>query len=271
VEKDVERWPALAGYRGLRDPDVHRHFNGTLFSFGTYGMDSDTWGPQQEILRGLGLEYRVGWMGSSEESEAFIKSRLDADLPILFYLWDPHPLIEQYKLSRIQLPRYEGSHPYLEGKTDFPVDVLEKVFSSKLASFAPEVHDFYIRFRIDNAVQRQIMLAVDSQGLSVPQATCAWIRTPANTERWRRWLESDVTCPIGHYLVNETSCELCPQGSGSLGGRLTKCTQCAAGAFFLQDCADAPGTGSVSSELSTRWLIRLLPVRRGPVRLPQLR
>jgi len=127
VERDVERWPALAGYRGLRDSDVHRHFNGTLYSFGAYGVDSDTWGPQQEILNGLGLEYRVVWMGSSEESDTFIKSRLNAGLPMLFYLWDPHPLIDQYKLSRIQLPRFEGLGPYLQGKTDFPIDVLEKV------------------------------------------------------------------------------------------------------------------------------------------------
>ena len=127
MERDLERWPALAGYRGLRDSDVHRHFNGTLYSVGTYGVDSDTWGPQQEILNGLGLEYRVVWMGSSEESETLIKARLDAGLPTLFYLWDPHPLIDQYKLSRIQLPRFEGLGPYLQGKTDFPIDVLEKV------------------------------------------------------------------------------------------------------------------------------------------------
>jgi hypothetical protein len=233
VERDLERWPALAGYRGLRDADVHRHFNGTLYSFGAYGVDSDTWGPQEEMLRGLGLEYRVVWMGTSEESEALIKSRLEAGMPMLFYLWDPHPLIDQYKLSRIQLPRYEGLDPYLEGKTDFPIDVLEKVFSTKLASFAPEVHDFYFRFRIDNAVQRQIMRAVDSEGLSMLQATCAWLRTPANAERWGRWLKSDVTCAIGSYLVNDTSCELCPKGSGSLGGRLTECTKCAAGALLL--------------------------------------
>ncbi len=216
---------------------MHRHFNGTLYSFGTYGVDSDTWGPQEEMLTKLGLEYRVVWMGSSEKSEALIKSRLGAGMPMLFYLWDPHPLIDQYKLSRIQLPRYEGPDPYLEGKTDFPVDVLEKVFSTKLASFAPEVHDFYFRFRIDNAVQRQIMRAVDSEGLSMLQATCAWLRTPANAERWGRWLESDVTCAIGSYLVNETSCELCSKGCGSLGGRLTECTDCAAGALLLHECA----------------------------------
>jgi hypothetical protein len=251
VERDLERWPALAGYRGLRDSDVHRHFNGTLYSVGTYGVDSDTWGPQQEILNGLGLEYRVVWMGSSEESETLIKSRLDAGLPTLFYLWDPHPLIDQYKLSRIQLPRYEGLGPYLEGMTDFPIDVLEKVFSSKLASFAPEVHDFYFRFRIDNAVQRKIMLAVDSQGLTVLQATCAWLRAPANAERWSRWLERDATCPIGRYLVNGTLCKLCPNGAGSLGGRLTECTQCAAGALLLHACADVPHAPcSVSSDFS---------------------
>jgi hypothetical protein len=251
VETALERWPDLAGYRGLRNPDVHRHFNGTLYLFGTYGVDSDTWGPHEKILEGLGLDYRVIWMGSTDESEALVKSRLDAGLPMLFFLWDPHPLIDQYKLSRIQLPRYQGLDLYLEGKTDFPVDAPEKVYASKLASFAPKVHDFYFRFRIDNAVQRQIMRAVVFQGLSMLQATCAWLRTPSNTDRWRRWLESDFTCPVGHYLANETSCELCPKGSGSLGGSLTKCTQCAAGARFSCMMAQIHRHScSVSSELS---------------------
>ena len=32
-EADVELWHSLAGYRGLKDPAVVRHFNGTFFSF----------------------------------------------------------------------------------------------------------------------------------------------------------------------------------------------------------------------------------------------
>ena len=151
-ESEIERWPALAGYRGLRDPDVQQHFNGTLYSFGTYGVDSDTWGPQVKMLKGLGLDFRVVWMGDSDTSEALIKSRLSTGTPMLFYLWDPHPLSDEYKLSRIQLPRYDADL-FLEGKTDYPVDVPEKVFSAGLARLAPEVHGFYYRFRINNAAQ----------------------------------------------------------------------------------------------------------------------
>ena len=226
-------WPALAGYRGLRDPDVHRHFNGTLFSFGTYGVDSDSWGPQEEILKGLGLDYHIVWMGDSAASEVWIKSRLEAGLPMLFYLWDPHPCIDRYKLSRIQLPRYEAEL-FVQGKTDYPIDPLEKVMSSRLAKIAPEVHDFYFRFRIDNSIQRQIMALFDSQSLSMLQATCAWLRSPTNADRWKRWLQSDQSCPYGRYLSGKSSCELCPKGSGSAGGTLTECTQCSAGAHVSQ-------------------------------------
>jgi hypothetical protein len=34
----VERWPSLAGWRGLREPSVAEHFGGTLYSF------ADDWG-----------------------------------------------------------------------------------------------------------------------------------------------------------------------------------------------------------------------------------
>jgi hypothetical protein len=115
-----------------------------------------------------------------------------------------------------------------------------QVFSSSLPKLAPDVYAFYLRFRLDNAVQRQIMRAVDSQGLSVLQASCEWLRTPANAERWQRWLQSDLSCAIGSYLANENTCQLCPEGSGSLGNMVTKCTQCAAGALsHLCPCASS--------------------------------
>ena len=48
-EADVHRWNALAGYRGLRDPQVRRHFNGTFLAF------ERSWGDQELRMTNLDL------------------------------------------------------------------------------------------------------------------------------------------------------------------------------------------------------------------------
>ena len=44
LEKELERWPALAGWRGLRDPEVKQHFNKTIYAF------EPDWGGKEEDL-----------------------------------------------------------------------------------------------------------------------------------------------------------------------------------------------------------------------------
>ena len=167
---------------------MHRHFNGTLHLFGTYGIDAETWGPQEDMLKALGLDYRVVWMGDAEESEAFIKSRLSASLPIFFYLWDPHPLIDEYKLSRIQLPTY-AEDLYLQGKTDFPTEVLEKV--GLIGSHRPDAACHVTT----HAVGRCSRLAYrNSLPTSMHSIFASESTTPCSDRLCGRWILRDCPC-----------------------------------------------------------------------------
>ena len=94
LESDVEQWPALAGWRGLRDPDVRQHFNGTIFAF------SPEWGYEEALMKNLKLNYHVHYMG--DNGIDLLKSRLIAGKPTLFYMWSPHPFVKQFNLARIQ-------------------------------------------------------------------------------------------------------------------------------------------------------------------------
>ena len=228
LERDVAVWPALAGWRGLLDPAVRSHYNGTLFCFGTAGVDSVLWGPQDALMRSLRLGYDIVWMGSAEDSEATLKARLDSGLPTLFFLWSPHQFLSQYALSRIQLPTYSAER-YAAYSSDFPFELLEKAAFKNLAQMAPRVYDLYCRFRLDNAVQEILLQAVSIGGQSIMQAACGWLRNPSNSAQWATWIPLQQ-CEIGEYLdaSNET-CLSCPSGSGSMGGRIATCTACAAG------------------------------------------
>jgi hypothetical protein len=221
-EADVDRWNALAGYRGLRDPQVRRHFNGTFLAF-----EAEGWGPNQELMTNLDLRYDVAYLGADRAAEA-IRARLDAGLAAFFYLWSPHSLNARYSLNRIQLPAYTPALFKL-GLSDYPTDVLEKVAAKTLSEHASDVAQMYSLFRIDNPAQESMLAAIDS-GLSAMQATCAWMQKEENAAVWGAWLPvATLACDPGNYVVEESSCAPCLAGSASVGGAVSTCTSCSAG------------------------------------------
>jgi ABC-type proline/glycine betaine transport system substrate-binding protein len=145
---------------------------------------------------------------------------LDAGLGAFFYLWTPHPLNAQYSLNRIQLPAY-SPEGFALGTTDYPIDVLEKVGSKRLADLAPGVATVYSRFYIDNSDQEVIMAPLEGTGQSLSHAVCAWVRTEGKAAIWQAWLPSqDLLCTVGQ-IANGSACEVCLAGSHSLGGTQT--------------------------------------------------
>ena len=220
-EADVERWNALAGYRGLRDPAVRQHFNSTFFAFEAAG-----WGPDQELITNLDLRYDIEYLGADKAPDT-IRARLEDGLPTFFFLWSPHALNTRYSLNRIQLPVYTPAL-FERGLSDYPTDALEKVASKQLAEIAPLVAKLYSRFYIDNAAQEGMLAKIDALGLSVMQAVCGWMRKEVV---WQAWLPTEkLSCDAGHYAMNETSCAPCPPGSASIGGVDAACALCSPGA-----------------------------------------
>jgi hypothetical protein len=223
-EADVELWNALAGYRGLKDPAVRQHFNGTFLAF------NEGWGDEQLRMANLGLtSYVVSYLGADVAADV-LRATLDAGLPAFFYLWSPHPLYARYSysLNRIQLPAYTPAL-FEPGLSDYPTDVLEKVASKQLAVFAPRVADLYAHFQIDNFAQERMLAAIDSGGLSAMEAACTWMRQDANAALWHGWFPT-FACEVGLYAVDKANCVPCPAGSSSVGGAVTACVQCSAGA-----------------------------------------
>ena len=218
----MDRWNALAGYRGLRDLEVRRHFNGSFLAF-----EAEGWGPNQELMTNLDLRYDVAYLGADRAADA-IRARLDAGLATFFYLWSPHEFNSRYSLNRIQLPAYTPALFKL-GLSDYPTDVLEKVAAKTLSEHAPYVAKVYSLFRIDNLAQESMLAAIDS-GLSAMQATCAWMQKEENAAVWTAWLPvATLACDPGNYAVDESSCAPCPAGSASVGGAIRTCTSCTAG------------------------------------------
>ena len=224
-EADVERWNAVAGWRGLKDPAVRLYFNETFLAF------EKDWGDEERRMSNAGLVYHVSYLGVVAADE--IQARLVARLPTFFYLWSPHPFNARYSLNRIQLPAYTPAL-FKQGLADFPTDVLEKVASKQLAALMPMVAELYSLFEIDNFAQESMLAAIDVNGLSAMQAACDWMRKDENIGVWQAWLPTEKhSCDAGYYALDEMSCALCPAGSGSIGGTDTACVQCSPGKTSL--------------------------------------
>ena len=230
-ESDVDKWPALAGWRGLRDPAVRSHFNNTFFAFEPTG-----WGPNEAMMANFGLSYTMVFLGA-DSAVADIEGMLDSGQPALFFLWTPHAILANHELHRIDLPAF-SPRLFAAARSDYPTDVLEKVQWRWLAQIAPLVHQLYSRFNVDNAAQDNIMGAAYAGGLSVKEATCAWFKSPENALAWRAWLPpEEPQCGPGQRLNKSLTpgvtglfaCSTCPAGFVSEGGTATVCTACKPG------------------------------------------
>lgn len=222
-EADVEQWNSLAGWRGLKDPAVRSYFNNTLVAF------VEDWGGHLDLLlmTNLGLGYNIAFLGAGALTS--VRSRLDAGLPSFFIFWTPHAFNARYGLNRIQLPTY---HPqrYLSGHTDFPMDSLEKLGVTTLSERVPYVAELYYRFYLENSAQEAMLTSIDS-GVPVLQAACTWMRSAENTALWGAWIPlAKIICEAGQYVATNSTCLPCAAGSASIGGTVTQCVQCSAGA-----------------------------------------
>ena len=187
------------------------------------------------------------YMGTSENSEKMLQKRLEAQLPTLFFLWEPHKFFELYKLTRIQLPMHNRLL-FKEGKTDYPIDILEKVAWKGLGFLAPRVHQLVASYRLQTDDQESIMKRIDMEGLSLFQTACAWLKN--NNATWSQWLPKEdkaltFKCTPGQ-LVEGNICRSCGPGLYSDEGTKTACQKCLPG-FFSRASAAAcdpcsPGT-----------------------------
>ena len=165
----------------MKLPRIQQYFDRTLYAF------LPDWGQDALIIKTLGLNYSIVYLGDEATALDTLDSRLKAGLPTLFYFWSPHSFHVQHMLNRISLPPY-NPNSFKLGETDYPIDVLEKVASKKLVQLAPKVHQLLTRFTLSNLVQQEMTAAVAYQGLSAMESSCTWLQNAMNRETWQEWL-----------------------------------------------------------------------------------
>jgi ABC-type proline/glycine betaine transport system substrate-binding protein len=88
------------------NPTVASYFNNTFI------VGDKAWsGPEQTIIAEYGYDLRVEVLSGQEEFVAMLAERYAREEPMVFFLWNPNPLMSMYDFVRITLPE--------DGKLEF--------------------------------------------------------------------------------------------------------------------------------------------------------
>ena len=198
-------FPCLASERLGGTPVKHGGFNtssqcNTSALYPTFGgrfLDgaADWTQYDDQIIRNLRLNFTVEYAGSEAEIIKQAIQSVQDRVPLLFYFWEPHALFGFLNLSRVLLPRHSRTcwDKRSSGGVDcdYPAEVLYKIYRKGFEAEFPDAAKFLEAMQFaDNSDHEDILFEVVFNGEAFPKAACNWVKDPANSETWMRWLDS---------------------------------------------------------------------------------
>ena len=149
------------------------------------------WGYLNERIGVFDLDYKVVYGGSeagmlAELSAAYVKGE-----PIMLYSYAPHFMQRKFDLVVIPFdpPYYKGCYDEVAGdaryQCGYSFQALEIGGWVGLDKKFPEVHQFFVNYKLSNADLSEMLLAFDD-GASFDEATQAWM--DRNQDVWMAWI-----------------------------------------------------------------------------------
>ena len=187
---DLKRYPQV--FRDPESPDKGRFLNSPS------GWTSETVNSQKLKAYGLDELYTNFRSGSGAAMDAEIGSAIRRGQPVLFYYWNPTPLMGRYKLIRLQEPAFDAQawatltdagNPNPKGSRSLPA----KLSIGVSKAFRDGYPDLVTVFeQVDLPIDRlNKALAVMSEKRTPPrEAALAFLRD--NRDVWKAWLPADV-------------------------------------------------------------------------------
>jgi glycine betaine/proline transport system substrate-binding protein len=149
----------------------------------------------EQIIKSLGLNYKVVYAGSEAAEETALKQAYAKKAPILMYYWTPVWAQAKYDLTMVQLPTVTqhcsdvaANNKGIGYSCGYPQDVLYKAFNVDLQTKAPAAFAFLSAMNYTNDDQDSIALDVDGNGMTMQAAAQKWI--DANQSVWQPWVDA---------------------------------------------------------------------------------
>ncbi|CAH0650260.1 MULTISPECIES: ABC transporter substrate-binding protein [Pseudomonas] len=192
--QDLKRYPQV--FRDPESPDKGRFLNSPS------GWTSETVNSQKLKAYGLNELYTNFRSGSGAAMDAEITSAIRRGQPVLFYYWNPTPLMGRYKLVRLQEPPFDAnawatltdaSNPNPQGSQSLPAKLSIGVSKAFRDGYPDLVRVFE---QVDLPIQRlnQALANMSEKRTPPHDAALAFLRD--NREVWKAWLPADIAAKV---------------------------------------------------------------------------
>ncbi|OUM38993.1 ABC transporter substrate-binding protein [Pseudomonas putida] len=187
---DLKRYPQV--FRDPESPDKGRFLNSPS------GWTSETVNSQKLKAYGLNDLYTNFRSGSGAAMDAEIGSAIRRGQPVLFYYWNPTPLMGRYKLIRLQEPPFDtqawatltdAGNPNPKGSRSLPAKLSIGVSKAFREGYPDLVAVFE---QVDLPIDRLNKALAEMSEKRTPPREAALTFLRDNREVWKAWLPADV-------------------------------------------------------------------------------
>jgi len=133
----------------------------------------------------LGLNYSAVELGSEAAHWAEMQAAFKRKEPFIAYAWEPHWIHAALDLVKVELPAH--SDEKWPG-TGWATDVTYNYGNPDFVKGHPKVAKLIENFRLSNAEQAPLILAIDVDGKEMEDVVDQWLND--NESTWKGWLET---------------------------------------------------------------------------------
>ncbi|HDS1818884.1 TPA: ABC transporter substrate-binding protein [Pseudomonas putida] len=196
--EDLKRYPQV--FRDPESPDKGRFLNSPS------GWTSETVNSQKLKAYGLSDSYTNFRSGSGAALDAEISSAIRRGQPVLFYYWNPTPLMGRYKLIRLQEPPFnaqawatltDASNPNPQGSQSLPAKLSIGVSKAFREGYPDVVAVFE---KVDLPIDRLNRALAEMSEQRTPPSEAALTFLRDNPDVWKAWLPAEVAAKVESSL-----------------------------------------------------------------------
>jgi len=145
-------------------------------------------------IESLGLDkyFAVFEPGSGTALKTEALASYEKGKPILFYYWEPTPLMGLYDFTRLKQDPAYSDEMWTEEKgynCDFPAPVIVKVMNREFAEANPWMADFVKRYETTLEMNNAMLAQMSAQDLTLEEAAVWFFKNYRDT--WHKWIPED--------------------------------------------------------------------------------
>ena len=137
-------------------------------------------------IKNLGLNYEMRFAGSEAALVAEIVSAYERGEPILALMWDPHYLMYNLDLIKVEFPPYTEECWGTTYACAWKDMIMYNGMNGDAAKQYPEVWEFVQNYHMKREHLGEMMVPVEMEGITPEESVRRWLAE--NEDVWRNWI-----------------------------------------------------------------------------------